>query len=269
MNPPTNPPQKPPKAPIEAPKTTPKFGIKKGVTRNGWKIGIYGPEGIGKSSLAALCPGAIFADIESSMDDLDVQKVEGISKWEDLRAWVQQLENCIAGIDSMTRAEDWAAQYIIANKKANDGMKASDSIEDFKYKAGLQFVVDEFRRFLADIDNARRRNVSFIMVAHNRITKTKNPDGSDFVRHEPRLIDDPKASNMLQWVQFLDHLVMIDLDKNVEKGKASGCGSRTIYLDTAPSRICKARGIPNDPIVFPNPKTNPEGACQLWKLLGL
>jgi hypothetical protein len=97
------------------------FSVTKGITRNGFKVGIYGPEGIGKSSLAATCPGAIFADIEKSMDDFDVPKVSGISNWSDLRAWVQSLSKGIYGIDSMTQAEDWAAQFVITNKKSNDG----------------------------------------------------------------------------------------------------------------------------------------------------
>lgn len=238
------------------------FTVKTGTTRKGWKVGIYGQEGIGKSSLAALCPNAVFADIEGGMDDLSIPKVQGITDWTNLRAWVQSLTGGVAGIDSMTRAEDWAAQYVIANKKGNDNTSAVDSLEDFKYKAGLQYVVDEFKKLLADIDHARICGVSFIMISHLRVKAYKNPDGTDFIRHEPRLIDDPKVSNMLSWVQFLDHLAFIDLDKNVVRGKATGSGSRTIYLDTAPTRLCKARGIPNDPIPFiPNDLT-------FWNLLG-
>lgn len=237
-------------SPAPKPAAAPTFTISKGITRDGFKVGIYGPEGIGKSTLASECPNAIFADIEDSMADLDVAKVQGVDDWLTLRAWVQSLSNCVVGIDSITRAEDWAAQYIISTKKGNDGIKATDSLEDFKYKAGLTYVTDEFRKLLSDIDCARKRKVSFIMVAHARVNRFRNPDGSDFTRYEPRLIDDPKASNMLQWVQFLDHLLFVDLDKNVVKGKASGSGSRTIYLDTAPNRLAKARGIPNDPIPF-------------------
>lgn len=238
------------------------FTITKGITRKAFKVGIYGPEGIGKSSLASLCPGADFADIETSMEDMNVARVNGVTDWPTLRQWVQSLTGGIHGIDSITRAEDWAAQFVIANKKSNEGVKASDSLEDFKYKAGLQFICDEFRKLLSDIDAAKGRGASFIMIAHARVNRFKNPDGSDYVRFEPRLIDDPKVSNMLQWVQFLDHLAFINLDTNVAKGgKASGFGSRTIYLDTAPNRLSKARGIPNDPIVFE------QGDDAFWKLI--
>ena len=248
--------------PVAAPPPAPKqFGVEEGVKNDGFKLGIYGSEGIGKSSLAASCPGIIFADIEDGTKHLDVRRVKGVECWEDLRLWVQSLKDCVAGIDSMTRAEDWAAEYVIRTKKANDGTKAQDSLEDFKYKAGLTYVTDEFKRLLADIDCARKRNVSFVLIAHVRVTKFNNPDGSNFLRNEPRLIDDQKGSNMLQFVQFLDHLAYIDLDKNVVKGKATGSGSRTIYLDTAPSRLSKARGIPNDPLPFE------QGDQTLWEML--
>ena len=256
--------------PTAAPKAT--FSKPDESTQSGFKLGIYGAEGSGKSSLAALCPGAIFADIEGSMKDIAVPKVPELNlnhpkfagNWSLLRAWVQSLSNCVAGIDSITRAEDWAAQHVIKLKTSNDGLKAVDSLEDFKYKAGLTFVCDEFRKLLSDIDASRRRGVSWIMISHQRVVKFNNPDGSNYVRYEPRLVNDEKMSNMLQWVQFLDHLAFINIDVNVGKGgKATGGGSRAIYLDTSPVRICKARGIDNTTIVFD------EGNTELWTRLGL
>lgn len=246
-----------------------KFTVSHGAIRKAHRIGVYGPEGIGKSSLAALCPGVVFADLEMSTMDLDVSRVGGISvpndpaaSWANLRTWVQSLSGGVYAIDSITRAEDWCAAWVIKNKKSNEGAAASDSLEDFKYRAGLTFVVDEFRRFLGDIDSAFSRGTSFIMIAHNRVNRIKNPDGSDFIRHEPRLVDDPKGSNMLQWVQFLDHLLFIDLDKNIDKGKVKGSGSRRIYLDTSPMRLSKTRSLPMAPMPFD------PGETPLWSMLG-
>lgn len=260
---PTLPPSKPLAAPPSAP-VRKQFGVSSATTRKAFKTGIYGPEGIGKSSLMAALGKNLdsVADIEGSQQDFATPKVTGIENWSDLRAWVQSLTGGIHGIDSITRAEDWAAQYVIETKKSNEGAKASDSLEDFKYGAGMTFVADEFRKLLADIDAAVTRGTSFVIIAHARITKTKNPDGSDFVRYEPRLIDTPKASNMLQFVQFLDHLAFVQLDMSVSKDrKVTGSGSRTIYLDTAPQRVSKCRGISNDPIPFP------EGDDAFWRLV--
>jgi hypothetical protein len=242
------------------------FPTVKGITRTTFKVGIYGPEGVGKSTLAAMCEHAVFADIENSMRDINCAKIqEGfIHNWETLMQWVASLNNCIAGIDSMTRAEDWAAMHVIANKKSNEGAKATDSLEDFKYRAGLRFVNDEFKKLLVAIEAANRRGVSFIMTAHNVIDRFKDPEGADFIRHRPWLMDTPEVSNMRAWVQFLDVCAFIDLDKNVEKRKVTKFGgTRTIYLETDPRHISKARGIDNTPINF-DLKT-PE----LWQRMGI
>jgi AAA domain len=261
MNPP--PPRKMTAPPINQRPNIPSFKVITGVTRKTFKCGIYGPEGIGKSELMSLCPGATFADIELSMEDFNVRKVQGVSNWTDLRNWVASLENCIAGLDSVTRAEDWAAQYVIANKTSNEGVKAKDSLEDFKYKAGLRFVNDEFKKLLGDIDQATRRGVSFIMTAHNRVKVIKDPESSDFIRHEPNLVDTLEVSNMRSWIQFLDVCAFIDLDKNVEKRKATSAGTRSIYLDTSASHVSKARGIDNSTIDYK------QGSRELWERLGV
>jgi hypothetical protein len=237
-----------------------------GVARRARKVGIYGPGGVGKTSLAAVLRGIVFADIELSSLDMDVQRDEGIKTWEDLRAWAQQLtpDAYPAGacIDSMTRAEDWCAEYVIRTKKSNDGVKATDSLEDFKYKAGLQFVVEEFRRFLADLDNAFLRGVSLVMIAHNRISKFKNVDGSDYIREEPRLMHtEDKGSNMAQWIEFCDEVVYVGMDTIASKGKATGSGTRTLYFAGTPSRVAKTRVLPYASLVYER------GSDQFWELL--
>jgi energy-coupling factor transporter ATP-binding protein EcfA2 len=248
------------------------FKIVSGPSRSTWKVGIYGPEGIGKSTLASLCPGVTFADIELSMRDINVRRIEEgiIANWQDLLDWTGGLSNCWAGIDSMTRAEDWAVLHVIAGKVGNDGTKAKDSLEDFKYKAGLRFVNDEFKKLLAAIDASTHRGVSWVMTAHNRVRQFKDPENNDYIRHEPNLvdIDDPKmgsVSNMRSWIQFLDVCAFMDLDINVEKRKAKTGGTRTIYLDTSASHISKGRGIDCSRIDFDLDK-NP---TELWQRIGV
>ena len=267
-----------PTAPRPAP-TTNRFSVTGGITRKAWKLGIYGAAAAGKSSLESLYPGIVVADLENSTRDLNVLRVGGIAEmkpdgsldeaksWSNLRAWVQSVTPATApaiGIDSMTRAEDWCAQFVIANKKANDGAKATDSLEDFKYKAGLTFILDEYRRFISDLENANMRGVNIVMVAHARTRFFKNAEGADFARIEPRLIHtEDKGSNVSQFVEFLDHLAYIELDTAVTKGKASGGGSRTIYLDNKPSRIAKTRYLSDDPLPWAI------GDGKLWEMLGV
>jgi hypothetical protein len=90
----------------------------------------------------------------------------------------------------------------------------------------------------------------------------KNPDGSDYMRHEPRLVDSEKGpSNMLQWVQFLDHLLFIGYDIAAVKGKATGGHSRTIYPVGSATRLAKNRSLYPDPLVYQL------GDTAIWDLL--
>jgi len=239
------------------------WATSKGKCRKAWKLGIYGEPGVGKSTLASLCAGMIAADIEHSMEDLNVERVEGIENWVDLRAWVRAQTSGIRCIDSMSLAEDWAAEHVIKTKKGNDGTVAATSIEDFKYKAGAQFVGAEFRGLLMDIEHTFRRGVSWIMIAHDRVDWVRNPDDKDYRMHQPDLLDTKDVSSRAEWVRFCDHIAFIGRDIDVNKGKARGGTGRTIYMDGAASRTCKMRDLAEAIISWP------EGDRRLWDLLGV
>src|SRR5688572_10475054 len=75
------------------------------------KVVIYGPGGIGKSTLASLAPNPIFLDIETSTERLDVARLDGIETWADLRAVIQSDRLDGYGtlvLDSATKAEELA-----------------------------------------------------------------------------------------------------------------------------------------------------------------
>lgn len=228
-------------------------------------MGIYGEPGAGKSTLASLCRGAVFADIENSMMDMDVERVMGIDCWADLRAWVQAQREpgSIRGIDSMSLAEDWATEHVLKTKKGNDGTVATTSIEDFKFKAGSRFVADEFRLLLSDIEASFRAGVSWIMIAHDKVDWVRNPDDKDYRTHQPDLLDTKDVSSRADWIRFCDHVALVARDIAVVQGKASGGYSRTIYMDGAASRTCKMRGLPEASFVWP------ENDTKLWDMLGV
>ena len=244
------------------------FGVTRGPTRKAWKVGIYGEPGVGKSTLASLCQNAVFADIEGSMLDLDVARVDGIERWEDLRAWVRgcatNIVGGVFGIDSMSMAEDWCADYIIRTKSDSSGQKASTSIEDFKYKTGARFVADEFRLLLADIEASFKRGSSWVMVAHNRVSVFNNPDDKNYIIHAPDLLESKDVSSRAEWVRFCDHVAYIGKDTMVDRGKAIGGATRTIYMDSASSRVCKQRGLDVDILPWQSKEDD-----TFWQLVGL
>ena len=61
------------------------LNISRGVVDTAKKVVIYGPEGIGKSTLASKFPFPIFLDVEGSTKAMQVDRVDGLTTWQALR----------------------------------------------------------------------------------------------------------------------------------------------------------------------------------------
>ena len=116
--------------PSPPPKKRVAFGT---IQPQGHRIVLYGPGGIGKTTLAAAAPGPVaFIDLDESMpvlrsqlpSDLDIRLVTGVGNWTDLRATLQAGIGCLAVaaiIDRIHHRKDRAE-----GAKAQAAMPATD-----------------------------------------------------------------------------------------------------------------------------------------------
>ena len=90
LPPPATPKTPPPggNAPQQQP-TVREFPVTSGKIDAPQKIVLYGAGGIGKSTVAALAPGAVILDIEAGTRDLDAERIENIESFAALRACLQ------------------------------------------------------------------------------------------------------------------------------------------------------------------------------------
>jgi hypothetical protein len=238
----------------------PKFGRSRGVTRAAHKVVIYGPGGIGKTSLAAMAPKPIFADIERSTLDMDVERATGIESWSDLRSWLAQgdfsgIDTIV--IDSATKAEEWCVAHVLTNVPNDKGIKVQ-RLEDYGYGKGYAHVYEEWRKFLADLERHHETGRNVVLVAHEQIALAPNPMGEDFKRFQPRLQSSDKANVMAATKEWADHVFFVCYDTAVKDGKARGEGTRTIYCTESPSRVAKVRALADAPLAFT------KGSRALW-----
>jgi len=236
----------PPPAKATNPEPSPdRFAVVAGRVNAPQRVLLYGPGGIGKSTLAALAPGAVFIDIEGGTGEIDVPRVEGTENFADLRACLQSTAldayQTIV-LDSATKAEEWAVAHTLATVKHEKGQAVS-SVEGYGFGKGYQHVYDTFLLLLADLDSQVRRGKNVIVIAHECIVDAPNPFGDNFIRYEPHLQNPKsgKASIRNRVVQWSDHVLFVGYDVISEGGKGKGGGTRTIYTSELPSHIAKSR----------------------------
>lgn len=225
----------------------PAFRVSSGRQARAQRVVIYGPGGVGKTTLASLAPSAILLDIEGGSARLDVSRVEGIGTWDHLRAALQDpaLTEPFSTvvIDSLTRAEELALAWTIQNVPHEKGSRVA-RIEDYGFGKGYQHLFDTFLLILADLDRLTERGKHVVLICHECVNDAPNPSGEDFMRYEPRLQapKSGKASIRDRVFEWADWVGYVSYDVLSEDGKARGNGTRTVYFDARPTWRAKGRG---------------------------
>ena len=222
------------------------FNVISGVQRTAIKTLIYGPEGIGKSTLAAMWPNPIFIDLEGGTNQLPVVRLESPSSWSMLRAELTAIKNrevpcSTVVIDTMDAAERMCAEYIMAR----DGKK---SIEEWGYGKGYTILQEEFGRLLDYLTDTAASGINVVVLGHSTMRKFERPDESGaYDRFELKLTKQvsPMVKEWADMVLFCDYKTYVETNK-AGKAKATG-GARVIRTTHAPTWDAKNRfGLPDE-----------------------
>lgn len=216
----------------------------------GHRVLLYGPGGIGKTTLCAKAPGPVaFIDLDDSLSRLkpagEWKSVSGISKWAELRGALQSdgwdtIKTIV--IDTGTKAEELAVAHTLETVKHEKGQTVT-SVEGYGFGKGLQHVFDTFLCLLPELDKHCREGRNVIIICHDCTSSVPNPSGEDWLRYEPRLQSPSsgKASIRLRVREWADHVLFLGYDVAVKDGKGQGSGSRTIYPAELPHCMAKSR----------------------------
>lgn len=192
---------------------------------------LYGPEGIGKSTLAAAFPSPVFLDTESGTHHLDVVRFPEVKAWADATQAVQQLagtghEFKTLVIDTVDWLEKRLAEDIC--RRANKA-----SIEDFGFGKGYVIVAEEFAAFLNSLDALmRNRGMHVLLLAHATIKKFEQPDAAgSYDRYELKLSKQvgPLVKEWCDLLLFGNYFTRVAEN---ESGRKRGVGGRERVLYT-------------------------------------
>lgn len=240
------------------PPTPPRKAVQFGniATGAGRRIVLYGPGGIGKTTLASTLPGPVaFFDLDDSLPRLagqldtgNILPVSGVDTWPALRealhadGW-QDVKSIV--IDTGTRAEEMAVAHTLESVPHEKGHPIR-RLEDYGFGKGFQHVYDTFLPLLGDLDRHTRQGRHVAILCHDCTSTVPNPAGDDWLRYEPRLQspNSGKASIRLRLREWADHVLFLGYDVDVGKdGKGRGAGTRTIYPMELPHCMAKSRTV--------------------------
>ena len=216
------------------------LNITKGKINRAQKVVIYGPEGIGKSSLAARFPDPVIIDTEGGTAHMDVRRIDKPQSWDELLAIVKEVA-ATPGICKtlVIDTADWAEQlittYLCSKYKQN-------SIESFGYGKGYTYMAEEFSRLLSALDLVIAAGIHVVVTAHAKMRKFEQPDEMGAYDRWEMKLSKQTAPLLKEWCDmllFCNYQTFVVTADNDTK-KAQG-GKRVIYTAHHPAWDAKTR----------------------------
>lgn len=221
------------------------------------RIMIYGNEGVGKTTLGAEFPNAVFLQCEEGTPgELELQSFGTLNEFGTVMEAMEALYNDDHGFNTVVIDSVTALQRLIFAETCRRGDEYGNAkvrIEDFGYGKGYVNAKVVQREFLEGCDLLRRdRNMAVVLIAHSVVTTFNDPETASYDRYE---IDLHKQL-LGEVTRDLDAILLLKKPVNVkeEKGKgfdqkrSRGEGSATTVLIHGvgkPAFVAKNRyGIP-------------------------
>ena len=225
------------------------MNITRGPVKSAIRVGIYGTEGVGKTTFASRFPGAVFIDTEGSTKHMDVARFDSPETYQDVLdqlAWVLGHADEVGTV--VIDTVDWLEKLIF---RAVCEEKKIQNIEDIGYGKGYVYAKQKVQGLLELLDTIIGRGVHVVLVCHSMIRKFELPDEmGSYDRYTLKLNEKNIAPLIKEWVDMLLFVnfktdVVTGSDGKTKKGK--GGQKRVMYANHSACWDAKNRfGLPDE-----------------------
>lgn len=210
--------------------------IEKGKQWKPPKVVIYGPEGIGKTTLASKFPRPLFIDFEGGSSRMDVDRIPRPGSLAELKAILDELKKDHADYKTLVLdTADWMEQLLIEDICTSRKIRSLDEIAYGKGFSLLRDTLAEFFDRLSRFQAATGMGVLF--CAHAIQRKIDNPEQLSQYDHWELKLSKQACPLLKEWCDFLlFYKFEVDLVKDGEKMRAIGqsrviCSGHTAWYD--------------------------------------
>ncbi len=214
--------------------------IQTGKIETAKKVVIYGPEGIGKSTLASKFPRAVFIDCEGSTKELDVARYPAPFTWGEILAYIDDAVTNKTCDTLIIDTADWAEQFCTKHTCEKLNIK---NIEDMGYGKGYTYLTQNFTELLKACDNLIASEINVVFTAHAQMRKFEQPDEMGAYDRWEMKLSKRTAPLLKEWadmVLFCNYKTTVITDSKTNSKKATG-GSRVMFTTHHPCWDAKNR----------------------------
>lgn len=223
-----------------------------------WKIVIYGPRGIGKSTFASHCPGIAMIPFEEGVNQLRVKQFPQVQSWPELHDTLDALlygdhDYKAVGLDGVDTGDKLLVSHIdeelrtgkrIASLRSGKPAKCFEDLNE-EYGAGYAAVTEEWGLILEKLDRMRReRGMRVFFIGHAKATRVQNLEGKDYDQWQIQAMGKGTVNLICNWSDYVLFARRKATTIEMNKGKKiiGAAGDYVIQCKGTPSYDAKTRG---------------------------